>query len=138
MKWGPKPDYIPDHAPRTTYNTFAQMFKAGRKDALAGGPMSQVGGEFLFEDGEPIWCHRMQSIRGHADFKTLRRVLDLPEEEDSKTATSTPEKEKRRGVSKSTHVEDERPRGLRLVYEGPIAEGQIPRARLARESREIG
>lgn len=46
------------------------------KDGLRGGPFLQVGGEFLFEQGELVWCHRMRSSRGHTSPKTLRDVLD--------------------------------------------------------------
>lgn len=48
-------------------------------DGLRGGPTMQVGGEFLFESGQLIWCHRMTNVRGHAEMKTLRRVLDMDE-----------------------------------------------------------
>ena len=48
-------------------------------DGLRGGPSLQVGGEFLFESGQLIWCHRMTNVRGHAEMKTLRRVLDMDE-----------------------------------------------------------
>ncbi|KAI9654423.1 MAG: hypothetical protein M1831_005389 [Alyxoria varia] len=46
-------------------------------DAFKGGPTMQLGGEFLFEQGRLIWFHRMKNMRGHAEMKTLRRVLEL-------------------------------------------------------------
>ena len=49
-------------------------------DGMRGGPALQVGGEFLFEDGQLIWCHRMKHIRDHAETKTLRKVMDMDEE----------------------------------------------------------
>ena len=125
-----------DHRLTTTYKSFNQMFKAGRKDGTSGGPMLQVGGEFLFEDSEPVWCHRMRSIRGHADFKTLARVLDM-EYVEREESPSPKHKDTGKAVKKITTVEDDRPKGLRLVYEGQAVEGQAPRARLGRHSREV-
>lgn len=49
-------------------------------DGMRGGPKLQVGGEFLFEDGELLWCHRMKNVRDHAEMRTLRRVLDMDDE----------------------------------------------------------
>ncbi|KAL9059487.1 MAG: hypothetical protein Q9162_001185 [Coniocarpon cinnabarinum] len=47
------------------------------------GPLFQVGGEFLFEDGQLVWCHRMKNMRSHADVKTLRKVLEIDAESES-------------------------------------------------------
>lgn len=46
------------------------------KDGLRGGPWLQIGGEFLFENGELVWAHRMRSTRGHMAPNMLRKVLD--------------------------------------------------------------
>lgn len=107
----------------------------------------------------------MRNVRGHADFKTLARVLEMtlgdgeedatsagaesPEEKaseqrskqrktpDRKDSRKDSRKDTRKGVDKITSVEDERQRerGLRMVYDG--RGGDIPRARLARESRDL-
>ena len=80
----------------------------------------------------------MKNVRGHADFKTLSRILDLHAGVDEESVAGAPEKQDtRRGVDKLTTVESDKPRGLRMVYESTGGEGQIPKARLARESREI-
>lgn len=49
-----------------------------KRDLLRGGNPTQVGGEFLFEDGQVIWCSRMKNYRGHSEIKTLRTLLGLP------------------------------------------------------------
>ncbi|KAI9715209.1 MAG: hypothetical protein M1828_001035 [Chrysothrix sp. TS-e1954] len=51
-------------------------------DGFRGGPILQVGGEFLFEDGRLLWCHRMRNIRDHAEVRDIKRVLDLPAQEE--------------------------------------------------------
>ena len=52
-------------------------------EGLRSGPIFQVGGEFLFEQGNLIWCHRMKGMRSHTEVKTLRRVLDITNGSDS-------------------------------------------------------
>lgn len=37
----------------------------------------QIGGEFLFQDGQCVWCHRMKNYRNHAEIGVLRRVLEI-------------------------------------------------------------
>lgn len=50
-----------------------------KRDMIRGGNPFQIGGEFLFEDGQAIWCHRMKNWRNHAEIKVLRRLLELDE-----------------------------------------------------------
>lgn len=47
------------------------------KNALKGGDFKQVGGEFLFENGECTWVHRMETTRGHSEVSELRNLLGL-------------------------------------------------------------
>jgi hypothetical protein len=47
------------------------------KDVFRGGNLMQIGGEFLFEDGQVLWCHRMRHYRNHAEVPVLRKLLDL-------------------------------------------------------------
>jgi hypothetical protein len=59
---------------------FAQRLFGGRADALKGGVMTQIGGEFVFDFGanggpEVEWCHKMADIRDHATVDTLRKAL---------------------------------------------------------------
>lgn len=135
---GRKVDYMEDHVTGMVYKAAKALVMASSKDAASAGNLFQVGGEFLFEGGEPIWCHRMKNVRGHSDFKTLRKVIGLREEQSEHFPAVLLEKsDKRTGVEKSTSVESDRPRGLRLVYESTGENGTIPKARLARDSREI-
>ncbi|TKA22723.1 hypothetical protein B0A50_08382 [Salinomyces thailandicus] len=48
-----------------------------KRDVIRGGNPMQIGGEFLLEAGEVIWCHRMKSMRGHAEVGVLRGILEL-------------------------------------------------------------
>ncbi|KAF2857371.1 hypothetical protein K470DRAFT_202504, partial [Piedraia hortae CBS 480.64] len=48
-----------------------------KRDVLRGGNPMQIGGEFLFEDGEVLWCHRMRNYRDHTEIPELRKVLEL-------------------------------------------------------------
>lgn len=140
LRMGKRPDYHPDNLPKLVAKSVAAMVKAGRRDGLKGGPIMLVGGEVLFEEGQPIWCHRMKDLRGHADFRTLARVLEMPEDKDG--YPDTPEgirlesssSKSQRGVESATSVSAERPTGLKLVYD--TSRSDVRRARLARDSRE--
>lgn len=48
-----------------------------KRDLVRGGNPMQIGGEFLFENGDVIWCHRMTTYRNHAEVRYLRRLLQL-------------------------------------------------------------
>jgi hypothetical protein len=48
-----------------------------KRDLMRGGNPMQVGGEFLFEEGRVVWCHRMRDYRGHAEIGELRRLIGL-------------------------------------------------------------
>lgn len=48
-----------------------------KRDLLRGGNPTQIGGEFLFEGGQVVWCHRMRDYRGHSEIGTLRTLLGL-------------------------------------------------------------
>ncbi|KAF2716305.1 hypothetical protein K431DRAFT_20842 [Polychaeton citri CBS 116435] len=50
-----------------------------KRDVIKGGNTFQIGGEFLFEGGEAIWCHRMKNYRNHAEVDVLRKLLELDE-----------------------------------------------------------
>ena len=77
MKWSYKIGELPDYMGGVG---LVEMFKGNardlaeqrrdpesplrKRDLLRGGNMLQVGGEFLFENGKIIWCHRMRDVRG--------------------------------------------------------------------------
>ncbi|KAF2175237.1 hypothetical protein K469DRAFT_702862 [Zopfia rhizophila CBS 207.26] len=73
-----KPEYLQSNLFVTTVQSIMQGLKTG-SGALKGGDLKQVGGEFLFEDGEVKWAHRMRNTRDHAEVTELRRVLGLDE-----------------------------------------------------------
>lgn len=50
-----------------------------KRDVLRGGNPMQIGGEFLFDEGQVVWCHRMRNYRNHAEVAVLRRLLEIDE-----------------------------------------------------------
>jgi len=54
-----------------------EIFSTKGRKKFRGGHLLQVGGEFLFQDGEVHWCHRMRNMRGHAEVDVIRRVLQI-------------------------------------------------------------
>lgn len=75
---GKKPEYIHSNLFVTSVQSIVQGIKTGNK-ALKGGDFKQVGGEFLFENGECVWVHRMRNTRDHAEVTDLRRRIGLDE-----------------------------------------------------------
>lgn len=70
-----RPDYqiagMPQQILRGIYQTLASgsyIFK--------GGNHSQLGGEFLFDGEELIWCHRMTNTRSHTEVPVLKKLLE--------------------------------------------------------------
>lgn len=76
---GSKPEYIQNSLVAGAAQSIVQGIMTGT-GALKGGDYKQVGGEFLFEDGNLIWSHRMKTTRDHAEVTELRRLLGLEEE----------------------------------------------------------
>ncbi|KAL8995718.1 MAG: hypothetical protein Q9169_004612 [Polycauliona sp. 2 TL-2023] len=70
------PGYMQYSLPSAMIRAVYQNLKAGRS-AFRGGDYWQVGGEFIFDDGEVTWCHRMKNTRDHAEVPELRRQLGL-------------------------------------------------------------
>lgn len=70
------PEYMQSSVFSAVAHSIVQVVKNGN-NALKGGNLKQVGGEFLFEGGQPIWCHRMRNTRDHAEMPELRRNLGL-------------------------------------------------------------
>ncbi|KAF2251088.1 hypothetical protein BU26DRAFT_423657 [Trematosphaeria pertusa] len=73
---GKKPSYIQSNLFVTSVQSILQGLKTGG-NALKGGDIKQVGGEFLFEDGKCVWAHRMRNTRDHAEITEVREVLGL-------------------------------------------------------------
>jgi hypothetical protein len=101
---GSRPEYIRKSLLTTTVLSVAQTLKQIKSsNAMNGGDIQQVGGEFLFEplsfveafengvepttpitplglnDEEKTvtWCHRMRNTRDHTEIPELREVLGL-------------------------------------------------------------
>jgi len=104
-----------------TYGSLKGVVKNHREGITAGGPLPLVGGEFLFGDGEAIWCHRMKSYRNHTEMTTLKKVLEMDDE--------VPVVEEARVVPVSP---TSAAKGLRLVWE---RDGVA--AHMQRDSRSI-
>ncbi|KAL9599579.1 MAG: hypothetical protein Q9219_003735 [cf. Caloplaca sp. 3 TL-2023] len=77
LSLGPKsPEYMQYSLPSAVVRAVYQGIKAGR-GMFKGGDYWQVGGEFLFEDGQVSWCHRMRNTRDHAEIPETRRQIGL-------------------------------------------------------------
>ncbi|KAF1927709.1 uncharacterized protein M421DRAFT_93091 [Didymella exigua CBS 183.55] len=73
---GAKPAYMHTSLLINSVQSIFQGLSTGRK-ALKGGDFKQVGGEFLFENGECTWVHRMKTTRGHVEVSDIRGLLGL-------------------------------------------------------------
>ena len=73
------PDYVQKPFLSVLLQSMFQVMGNGLK-AFKGGDYWQVGGEFLFENGEAVWCHRMTNTRDHAEVPELRKQLGLDDE----------------------------------------------------------
>lgn len=110
MKWsakfGDRPEYMRDISLYNMVKGSAKGISADfkedgglrKRDIVRGGNWLQVGGEFLFENGSVVWCHRMRNIRGRkshvlflpklhflthaadAEVAVLRKLLELDNE----------------------------------------------------------
>ncbi|KAF2867586.1 AhpC/TSA antioxidant enzyme-domain-containing protein [Massariosphaeria phaeospora] len=73
---GSKPGYIHSNLLITSVQSIIQGLKTGNK-ALKGGDFKQVGGEFLFENGQCVRVHRMRNTRDHLEVEQVRVLLGL-------------------------------------------------------------
>lgn len=76
LQLGAKPTYIHTNLLINSVQSIFQGLGTGR-NALKGGDLKQVGGEFLFEDGECTWVRRMKNTRDHSEVVDLRHLLGL-------------------------------------------------------------
>ncbi|EKG13833.1 hypothetical protein MPH_09015 [Macrophomina phaseolina MS6] len=80
-----RPEYMRDIAPPAWLagqikQVGQQAKRQGVRGAMKSGNWLQIGGEFLFEDGEVVWCHRMRNYRDHTEVATLRKVLEIDDD----------------------------------------------------------
>lgn len=123
-----------------TVKSLMPAVKAKRRDKLAGGNLMQVGGEFLFEEGAPIWCRRMMTYRDHTEMKILKKVLEMDEElpvvqeamaaVTIKPTSSHSEGRAVQGPDVGVGAGGQAAKGLKLVWDGTGVQ-----AHLQRESR---
>jgi len=69
-----KPEYQTAGLRGLVTRSIVQGVRAGA-NGLKGGPVSQDGGEFLFQEGRVVWCHRMTNTRDHSEVAHLKKVL---------------------------------------------------------------
>ena len=80
MSMGEKPPaYVHKSLFSVIVQSFYQLISSGRR-ALSGGHFSQIGGEFLFENGDVTWCHRMEHTRDHTEVPEIRKQLRLDDD----------------------------------------------------------
>jgi len=144
MMYGSRPEYMSKNSAwEMTVKSLMPAVKAKRRDKLAGGNLMQVGGEFLFEEGEAVWCRRMMTYRDHTEMKILMRVLEMDEEvpvvQEAMTAVSVKPTSSRGSVRPiqgpdagmmSPGAGGQAAKGLKLVWDGTGVQ-----AHLQRESR---
>lgn len=75
-----QPAYVQKSLFSVILQSFYQTISSGRR-MLSGGHFWQIGGEFLFENGEVTWCHRMQHTRDHTEVPEIRKLLGLDDEQ---------------------------------------------------------
>jgi hypothetical protein len=76
LNLGSKPQYMQTNMLINSVQSIFQGLSTGRK-ALKGGDFKQVGGEFMFENAECTWAHRMKTTRGHAEVSDIRALIGL-------------------------------------------------------------
>lgn len=81
LSLGPAPKYAQTSVFSLVVRSALLELRAGRR-MLSGGDYRQVGGEFLFEGGKVVWCHRMRNTRDHAEMDVVKRQLGLDGDRD--------------------------------------------------------
>lgn len=73
-----RPEYMKDISiGKWAVDQVEEMYKTKGKKKWNGGNLFQIGGEFLFQDGEVVWCHRMKNYRNHSEMDVVKRILDV-------------------------------------------------------------
>jgi AhpC/TSA antioxidant enzyme len=83
-----KPDYMRSSILAGVFKSMIQGVRSG-SGVTKGGDIKQVGGEFMFEEGKVVWCHRMKNTRDHSEIPELRQVLGLGPRSDEGIPGST-------------------------------------------------
>ncbi|BGP24589.1 hypothetical protein Rt10032_c03g1298 [Rhodotorula toruloides] len=69
------PEYARGGMVSNVVGSIASAFKMGR--FTSAGDIKQLGGEFVFERGQVVWCHRMANTRDHAPFSELAQAMGV-------------------------------------------------------------
>lgn len=73
-----RPGYMKQISPPAwLLEQLVQMSKTKGVKKFKGGNWLQIGGEFLFQDGQVVWCHRMKNYRNHVEVGVLKRILEI-------------------------------------------------------------
>lgn len=73
-----RPEYMKEISPPAwLLEQIRQVSKTRGMKKFKGGNWLQIGGEFLFQNGQVIWCHRMKNYRGHAEIQVLKQLLEI-------------------------------------------------------------
>lgn len=84
MSWtlrpGPRTDYMKGiNEVQWVKGQIQQILQEDKELRTKGGSWLWVGGEFMFKDEAPVWCHRMKNYRGHSSIEVVRRLLGVDE-----------------------------------------------------------
>ncbi|GAA5829740.1 hypothetical protein JCM3766R1_001285 [Sporobolomyces carnicolor] len=75
---GKTPEYQKSGMIGNIFGSIVKAFKIGGIFGKNAGDQKQLGGEFVFANGEPIYTHRMENTRGHAPLAELFEAAGLP------------------------------------------------------------
>lgn len=70
------PEYIKSSLLSQVVGSITNGLSTGAR-MFSGGNFSQDGGEWLFEDGDLKWCHKMSNTRDHAEISELEELLGI-------------------------------------------------------------
>jgi hypothetical protein len=84
MSWTLKPGYRCEYMDgineyKWLKGQFDQVKEEDKSLRLKGGNLLWVGGEFMFRQGEAVWCKRMKTYRGHSGIEVIKRLLGVDE-----------------------------------------------------------
>ncbi|KJY01190.1 hypothetical protein TI39_contig301g00015 [Zymoseptoria brevis] len=75
------PDEMPEYHSKSLFGVIKtstwNALTSGPKKMLSGGPAYQQGGDWLFQNGEVKWVHRMRNSADHAETSELKEVLGV-------------------------------------------------------------
>ncbi|GAA5944924.1 peroxiredoxin-like family protein [Sporobolomyces koalae] len=73
-----QPEYQSSGIIGNIFSSIVKAFKIGSIFTKKAGDQKQLGGEFVFANGQPVYTHRMENTRGHAPLADLFAAAGLP------------------------------------------------------------